>query len=161
MNFERGGGFIIVCTFIVALLLTALPLPAWAAIWRPAWVALVVVYWCVATPERVGVTTGWMAGLLLDGLTGTLIGQHALGLSVIAYTSHKLHRRLRVLPTWQQGFTVFGLVLVYQMLIIWVTGIQGRPVVLWAYWASPLASMVLWPWVFVVLRDLRRRYRVV
>ena len=51
---------VIATTFVIALLLTALPMPESAAIWRPAWVALVLIYWCMAVPERVGVAVGWI-----------------------------------------------------------------------------------------------------
>ncbi len=156
-----GRGWVVIAvTFIVALMLTALPLPDWAAAWRPAWVALVLVYWCMAVPEKIGVMAGWCVGMLLDVLTGTLLGQHALALSVTAFAAHKLHRRVRVLPIWQQAISVFGLMLFYQILVLWVSGIQGQPVPLLGYWTSPLVSMALWPWVYIILRDLRRRYKV-
>ncbi len=157
---RHHGGWAITATFVAALMLTALPMPTWAALWRPAWVALVLIYWCMAVPARTGVLVGWGLGLLLDVLTGTLLGQHALGLSVVAYIAHKSHRRVRVLPIWQQGSSVFGLVFLYQVLVLWINGIQGVPVQASAFWASPLLSMVLWPWIFVVLRDIRRKYEV-
>ena len=147
-------------SFVVALMLTALPMPAWAALWRPAWVALVLIYWCMAVPARSGVALGWSTGLILDVLSGTLLGQHALGLSVIAFVTLKLHRRVRVLPLWQQGTSIFALVFSYQVLILWINGIQGMPVIPSAFWASPLVSTLLWPWVFIVLRDARRKFRV-
>ena len=155
------GGWVIASTFVFALLLTALPMPESTGIWRPAWVALVLVYWCMAAPERVGVVSGWTAGLFLDVMTGTLLGQHALGLSVVAYVAHRTHRRVRVLPLWRQGITVFALVFLYQALVLWSNGIRGIPVAAPAYWISPLVSTLLWPWIFVVLRVLRRRYAVV
>ncbi len=154
------GGWMIALTFLVALALTALPMPAWAVLWRPAWVALVLVYWCMALPSRVGVATGWLLGLLLDVLSGTLLGQHALGLSVIAFITHQSHRWVRVLPLWQQGLSVFVLIFLYEVVVLWVNGIQGRAVEATAFWAAPLTSTVLWPWVFVILRDLRRMARV-
>ena len=152
------GRWVITATFVFALLLTVLPMPDPAAAWRPAWVALVLVYWCMAAPDQVGVVAGWTAGLLLDVMTGTLLGQHALGLSVVAYIAHRTHRRVRVLPLWRQGITVFGLVFLYQALVLWSNGIRGIPVMASAYWISPLVSMLLWPWMFVVLRVVRRRY---
>ena len=115
----------------------------------------------MAAPERVGVVVGWVAGLLLDVMTGTLLGQHALGLSVVAYVAHHTHRRVRVLPLWRQGVTIFVLVFLYQALVLWSNGIRGIPVTGTAYWTSPLVSMMLWPWIFVVLRVIRRRYAVV
>lgn len=160
MQSASSGRWAVALTFVVALMLTALPMPSWAALWRPAWVALVLVYWCMAVPGRTGVLLGWTLGLFLDVLAGTLLGQHALALAIVAFVTHRLHRQVRVLPLWQQGISVFGLVFVYQALILWITGIQGLPVPAAAYWSSPLVSMILWPWVFVVLRDVRRRYQV-
>jgi rod shape-determining protein MreD len=142
-------------------MLTALPMPDWAAVWRPAWLALVIIYWCMALPSRIGVLVAWFSGILLDVLVGTLLGQHALALSVVAFITLQFYRQVRVLPLWQQGITIFGLVFVHQVLVLWINGIQGMPVPVSAYWASPLISMVLWPWVFIVLRDIRRIYQVV
>ena len=155
------GRWVIPASFVVTLLLTALPMPEAVAGWRPAWVALALVYWCIAAPERVGVVVGWTVGLLLDVMTGTLLGQHALGLSVVAYIAHRTHRSVRVLPLWRQAVTVFALVFLYQALVLWSNGIRGLPVEAPAYWTSPLLSALLWPWVFVVLRVVRRRYAVV
>lgn len=155
------SALVIGVTFLLAIVLTALPVPAWAAVWRPAWVALVLVYWCMAVPGRCGVIVGWTVGLLLDVLLGTLLGQHALALCAVAFLALRLHQQVRVMPLWQQAVSVFGLVFLYQALILWINGIQGLPVMAYAYWSSPLVSMVLWPWVFVVLRDVRRKYSVV
>ena len=58
--------WVVPASFVVAFLLTAVPLPEWAANWRPAWIAMVLVYWCIALPQRVGVITGWCVGLVLD-----------------------------------------------------------------------------------------------
>ena len=161
MKRSRSGVYLpIAASFVVALMLTALPVPAWAAAWRPAWVALVLIYWCMAVPGRAGVAVGWMMGLLLDVLYGTLLGQHALGLSVVAFITLQLHQRVRVLPVWQQGISIFGLVFIYQLLVLWINGIRGFPVQPSAYWSAPLVSMMLWPWVFVILRDVRRKYGV-
>ncbi len=160
MSTTRTGYTAIALSFVVTLMLTALPMPAWAALWRPAWVALVLIYWCMAAPTYTGVVMGWTLGLFLDVLTGTLLGQHALALAIVAFVAHRFHRQVRVLPIWQQAVGVFGLVFLYQALILWITGIQGMPILAAAYWSSPLVSMLLWPWIFIVLRDVRRRYQV-
>ncbi|MDX1557080.1 MAG: rod shape-determining protein MreD [Xanthomonadales bacterium] len=157
---KQRGNWVIVTSFIAALMLMALPMPDWAGIWRPAWVALVLIYWCMALPARIGITVAFTLGIFLDVLSGTLLGQNALALSVIAYITLQFYQRVRVLPLWQQGITVFGLSFIHQVILLWINGIQGMPVAFFAYWASPLVSMVLWPWIFVVLRDLRRKYQV-
>ena len=157
---RRHGSWVIVVSFLVAFALTALPLPEWAELWRPAWGALVLVYWCMAVPQRVGVAVAFIIGLGLDVLQGTLLGQHALALSVVAFVAHKVYLHVRVLPLWQQGVGIFVLILGYQGIIVWITGMQGLMVHGIAIWTTPFVSMLLWPWIFVVLRDMRRRYSV-
>lgn len=157
---KRAGGWAIVISLIVAFALMALPLPAWAHLWRPAWVTLALIYWCIAVPQRVGVGVGWTLGLLLDVMTGTLLGQHAMALTMVAYLSLKFHLRIRMLPLWHQGFSVFLLVLLDQSLAAWVRGIQGHSIPAGAVLAPAVTSTLLWPWVFVILRDVRRKHQV-
>ncbi len=156
----RHGTWVIAVCFLVALFVTILPTPDWFRPFRPEWTALVLIYWTLALPQRVGVGTAWLAGLALDVLTGTLLGQHALGLAVIAYLTHNLHQRIRVFPVFQQAVTVLVLLALYQLLMLWFDGITGRPPRSWTYWLPSLTGMLLWPWVFAVLRDLRRHFRV-
>jgi rod shape-determining protein MreD len=121
-------------------------------------VALVVIYWCLAVPERMGVGVAWVMGILLDVISGALLGQHALALALVAYVALKLHRQTRLFPVWQQAFMVMLLIIMEQMLNLWVQGVIGQPPRSWKYWLPVLTSMLLWPWVFFLLRDLRRRY---
>ncbi|WP_455219971.1 rod shape-determining protein MreD, partial [Kaarinaea lacus] len=68
------GGFVILITFIVALTLMMMPLPEWAESARPQWLMMVVIYWCIALPDRFGVILAWLVGLVLDVATGALLG---------------------------------------------------------------------------------------
>ncbi len=154
------GRLVIALSIIVALMLTVVPLPGWAQPLRPEWSALVIIYWCMALPHRVGVGIAWVVGLLLDVLTGTLLGQHALGLALIAYLTVLLHQRIRVFPVRQQALTVLVLLLLYQLVILWAMGVTGRAPRDWTYWGASLTGTLLWPWVFITLRHLRRRHRV-
>ena len=156
----RRGPATIVITLAAALVLTVLPLPDWADPYRPQWYTLALVYWCFALPERVGVATGWVLGLAVDVITGTLLGQHALSLSLIAFLSVKLHRRVRVFPLWQQSLTVLILLALERLLSLWIIGATGHSTPSLSYWAPVVVGMLLWPWVFIILRDLRRRFRV-
>ncbi len=161
MNKEKHhGSGIIVISFIVAIMLTAMPLPEWAINWRPAWVAMVLIYWCMALPHRVGIGVGWFLGILLDVLQGTLLGQNAIGLTILAFLTLKSHQRVRMYPLVQQALVICLFVLVYQLLSLWVRGIMGVPPRSWTYWMPAFTSMVLWPWLFIILRDLRRRFHV-
>jgi rod shape-determining protein MreD len=142
------------------MMLVTLPLPEWAVFWRPPWVALVLIYWCMAVPQRIGVAIAFLLGLALDVLTGALLGQHPLALCLVAYLTHKFHLRVRVFTPWQQGIGIFVLILMYQGVLLWVHGVQGHAPPGSSAWTVALSAMVLWPWVFVMLRDVRRRYDV-
>jgi rod shape-determining protein MreD len=157
---KQHGGWIITISFLVALMLTAMPLPEWAINWRPAWVAMVLIYWCMAIPHRIGIGIGWILGILIDVLQGTLFGQNAIGLAIVAYFTLKSHQRVRMFPLTQQALFVSLLVVVYLLLSLWVRGIMGVPPKSWTYWMPVFTSMVLWPWLFIILRDMRRRYHV-
>jgi rod shape-determining protein MreD len=160
MLVEHHGGWVIILTFLIALLLTLLPVPVWASPYRPEWVILVLMYWSIALPERVGIGSAWVLGLLLDTVKGSLLGEHALSLSLVAYTCLKLHRHLRVYPLWQQSLGVLLLVMLSQLLSLSIRGLSGPAPAQWHYWSTSIASMLLWPWLFIVMRDLRRRFRV-
>ena len=157
---KHHGGSVILLTFVIALFLTVIPLPEWARYVRPDWVGLVLIYWCMALPERVGVATGWFTGLLVDMLTGSLLGQHALALTVVAYLTLRFHQRLRLFPVWQQAVTILVLLILHQLLALWVSRIIGRPGVPWFFWMPSVLSMLIWPLVFSMLRGMRRGFRV-
>ncbi len=157
---KNTGGRILFISLLIAFLLTALPLPHWANDWRPAWVAMVLIYWCMALPERIGIGIAWCLGLLLDVQQGALLGQNALGLAMIAYFVIQIHKRFRLFPLVQQSCLVGFIIIFYLLISSWVTGIMGIPPKTWTYWMPAISSMVLWPWLFVILRDIRRLYNV-
>lgn len=157
---QHHAGWIIVASFIVAFMLTAMPLPEWAISWRPAWVAMVLMYWCMALPERVGIGIAWMLGLLLDVQQGTVLGQNALGLALLAWVMLKSYQRVRVFPLAQQAMVVCGYLLFLQFINLWIRGMMGVPPEHWTFWMSAFTSMLLWPWLFIILRDMRRKHHV-
>ncbi len=157
---RHQNGVVILILFLIALVLTVIPLPDWMRDFRPQWVALTLIYWCMALPQRVGVGTAWTLGIFEDVLTGTLLGQHALGLSVTAFLALRLHQRIRVFPLWQQSLSVFVLLLVEHLLSLWVIGATGQPTPSLWYWMPTVVGMFLWPWLYIVLRDVRRRFKV-
>ena len=148
---------VIYLSLLVALILMILPLPDGVQIYRPNWVALTLIYWSMALPKRVGLWFAFFTGIILDTSQGTLLGQHTLALLVIIFLNMNFYQRIRVLVLAQQAVYVFVLLLINQLLVAWVEGILGRPTPLLAYFGAPFVGMLIWPWVFVVLRDIRRK----
>ena len=154
------GNFVIFISFVLAILLTMLPLPDWANVGRPAWVALVLIYWCMAMPQRVGIGTGWFAGLMLDVTVGGLMGLYAFGFALVAFLTIKLYQRIRVYPLAQQSMAIMILIAMTQLLSLWIHGITGTPPYSWTYWLPTLTSTLIWPWLYMFMRGVRRYYRV-
>lgn len=157
---RHSGGGVIFFSFVIAFILTIMPLPDWLEYVRPEWLALCLMYWCIALPQRIGVGTAWVAGIFLDVLRGALLGQQALALAVVAYLALLLHQRIRVTPLWQQSLSVLVLITIYQLLVFWVSGVIGKSTGSWASWLPAVSSMIVWPVVFVTLRGLRRGFGV-
>jgi len=134
---HQGGG-VIAMTFVGAFALTILPLPGALEIYRPEWVTLT----------------------LMDVLRDTLIGQYALALALVAFLTLHLHQRLRVFPLWQQSVSVFVLVMLQGLIVIWIKGLIGQSPGLWAVIAPAVTSALVWPAVYLFLRHLRRRHQV-
>jgi rod shape-determining protein MreD len=157
---HRQGMLIILLTFIVSLIITLIPLPDMLRPFRPPWYTLVLIYWAMAHPERIGVGSGWMLGLIVDVMTGSLLGQHAMTLSLIAYIVVKLHAQIRVFPMWQQSVAVMILLFLEPLIATWAMGISHQPPPPILYWTTPVIGMLLWPWIFIILRNSRRRYQI-
>ena len=145
-------------TVIGAFMLAIIPLPDWAVEYRPEWITLVLIYWAMTVPSRVGVTIAWFSGLLLDVSYGTLMGQHALGMVLIIFVIQLQHQRLRVASLLQQAIVIFFLLLIKQLLTLWVDGMLGRAPDSWLYFMPTITSTLLWPWTYLILRDLQRKF---
>ena len=80
-----------------------------------------------------------------------------LALVIVVYFNMNFYQRIRVLALPQQAIYVFALLLINQVVVAWVEGIMGRPTPFLAYFGAPFFGMLIWPWVFVILRDIRRK----
>lgn len=147
-----------ILTVIGAFMLAIMPLPEWAQQFRPDWVTLVLIYWAMAYPTKIGVTVAWAAGLFLDVSYGTLMGQHAVGMVLVIFVIHKQHQRLRVASLLQQAIVIFFLLLIKQLATLWVDGMLGRAPDSWLYFMPTITSTLLWPWTYLILRDIRRKF---
>jgi rod shape-determining protein MreD len=147
-----------ILTVIAAFMLAIMPLPAWAIEFRPDWVTLALIYWAMALPEKIGVTIAWLAGLMLDVAHGSVMGQHALGLVIVIWVINMQYQRLRVASLLQQAIVVFFLLFLNQLLVLWVSGIMGKAPDSWLYFMPSFTGALLWPWIFIILRDLRRKF---
>ncbi|MEQ1622134.1 MAG: rod shape-determining protein MreD [Methylococcales bacterium] len=153
-NFPGKGG--IIFTLVLAMCLRIVPLPNELAAINPDWVLLALIYWTLAIPERVGIFHAWAFGLLVDVLTGRLLGQYALAYSLVIYLCLSLHRRLRQFPLPQQGLFIFFCLLLSQLLLFVIKNLQQPGEFPASFWLPVFTGTFCWPLVYTVLRFIRR-----
>ncbi len=134
------------------MMLMLMPLPEWARPFRPEWLVLTLIYWCLTQPRSIGVGIAWILGLCVDVVQGALLGQYALGFAITAYIAIRFHQRVRNYPLHQQAMFVGMILLPYMSISLWILGILGEDPKSWLYWAPVITSVLVWPWVFLVLR---------
>ena len=131
----------ITASFVVALVLEMLPWGGWLV---PDFVALVLVFWNVFQPRRVGIALAWLLGIVMDVHSGALLGQHALAYSVLSYGAIALHRRLLWYSIAGQALQLLPLFLLANLVVIvvhlFMTGVGPS----WTYFVSPLLTALLW-----------------
>lgn len=151
-------GWAVASTLLAAFALTIFPLPQALEPLRPDWVAMTVIFWIVSLPSWFGIGVAWLCGIVLDSLTGALLGQHAAALAVIAYIAFTFHRRIRVFPIWQETFAIFLFLSVYHLLLMWIEGSTGRDLSI-AYLLPVATSVIVWPLWAGMLNAIVRQSR--
>ena len=159
MTSRRESRSLIFLTIITAVLLTLLPLPEVLAPFKPYWVAMVVFYWSLETYDMISLGLAFLIGLVLDILSGSLMGLHALSLVIMVFLVQRFRSRLRFFPPWQQALSILALLVNDRIILIWITALLGEPIPTWQYWLPPLVAMIFWPWLFLLLDRIRARTR--
>lgn len=149
---------LIIFSFIVAMMLAIVPMPSWLNWLRPDWVAMVLIYWVLVLPNVVSIGMAWVIGLLLDALTGSVLGAHAYALVCVAYFVLKFQMRIHLLDLTQKAVIVFIAILLYQLVIFAINGMLGRMPATFLYWLPCLSSAIIWPWIYLVLNDSKDHF---
>ena len=153
---NRRRVWVIPATFLVSYVLISFPVgPQWRG-YVPDWVTLVLIYWCMAAPKRVGVGAAWLVGLGLDFLTFGLVGSHALTKTVIAFLVGRVALRLRVYPVWQQTAFILILLVIETAILVTIEYLLGGHWGGMFSWKALAVGLAVWPLLVLVLRHCRR-----
>ena len=153
------NAWVLPVSLLVALLLGLVPLPALLQPLRPYWLALVLAYWVLEEPEKIGLGWAFLLGLLADLAFGGLIGEQAMRLTIFAFILDRFRARLRFFPLSQQALAIGGLLVNDRVISAVIHVVLGAPQHPWAFWWAPLLGMLLWAPLFVLLDSLRRERR--
>lgn len=144
--------WVIVFSFAAAALLNLVPWTGWMLWLQPDLIALVLVYWCIEQPRRVGFTTAFALGVFMDVADGALLGQHALAYCLLAFGAIVMHRRIRVFTPTAQIVYVVPLLLLTDVVVIAIRLLAGADFPGYNYFIGSLIGGVLWPVLSALLK---------
>lgn len=144
---------------LVALALMIVPVPQPLFYFWPDWIALVIVYWALYTPEKVGPVVGFIIGVLLEVLFVRKFGVEGLGLATLAFLVNYANQQLNVLSIWQQTIVIAMFIALFKLITGWLYGLVGDFTITFEYWYSLLGCILVWPFMCILLHELRRRTR--
>jgi len=143
--------FSLVCAFMLNLL----PWGRWVG--APDFVALVLVFWGIHQPRKVGIGIAFCMGLLMDVHDATLLGENALAYTLLSYLAIMIHRRVLWFPIATQAMHVFPLLLLTQSIQVvvrfFVTGRFPGALV----FIESVIAVILWPVITWLLLAPQRR----
>lgn len=139
-------------TLIAALIVNFLPWSEPLLAVKPDFVALVVLYWCIQQPRKVGFAAAWLMGLTMDIADGSLLGQHALAYSVLAYAGIVLHRRVLMFTMRNQILHVIPILLLNDLIVLVIRKLAGADFPGSGYFVGSLFAGALWPVMCFLLK---------
>lgn len=149
-------GWFIFFSLVIALLLNLLPLQGISLILRPDFVALTILYWSINQPQHLGISIAFLMGLFIDVSNVSILGQHAMAYSIVAYIAFVLHRRLRIFNPLQQVPQIVLILILMQVIILLTGVIGGADFPGWHFFLASVTGMLTWPFISFILGILRK-----
>jgi rod shape-determining protein MreD len=165
MNKTVKNRLLIYLCLFMAFIVDSYNFPSSFQFIKPSFVLLVLIYWNMALPDKVGITTALLFGVLEDLLQSSILGLHGLLFVLITYLCQRFFYQFRITPIWQQSFLVFILaILVKQILALDFldsefnrTNLSDNYYFISTFYYAILSSLS-WPLVYYLCRLYRRRW---
>ncbi|EXI61794.1 rod shape-determining protein MreD [Mannheimia granulomatis] len=151
---------VLIAIFVVSFVLEIMPWPIGFQGLRPNWIVLVLIYWVLALPDKISVGTAFIAGIVWDLILGSILGIHALILSIAIYFVAKYHLILRNLSLWLQSLLVIAYIILIRCSIFIIEFLLHRAEFNSQELLGAVISGILWPWIFLLMRHIRRQLRL-
>ncbi len=162
MNPTRGG-WVVFLSLLVAMLLQVAHLPDswpnWLGWLRPNWILLVLFFWVMELPERIGLVMAWIVGLFVDALLAEPLGLNGVLLAGVTFVTWRFFERLRMYSVVQQCGVVFLLVLTTELVRGIVIGLGSESGLAWSLIWIALVSTLAWPVIYLVLLRIKTLVR--
>ncbi len=123
----------------------------------PDLLALVLVFWNVHQPRRVGVGVAFAFGLLMDVHDSAVLGQHALAYTLLSFFAITIHRRLLWFGLMSQALQILPLFVSAHVVSLAVRMLVGGMFPGWELMLAPVLESLLWPIISLFLLAPQRR----
>lgn len=145
--------FPILVSVFIAMVLVVIRLPQSLEAWRPDWVGVVVIAWAIFVPRICGPMFGMLTGLAVDVVMAESLGVYALIYTLLAYMANVINFKMQMFTIFQEALVVFGLTFIARFLQVLLVGVNTAIFTDWAYWAPLIVNMIVWPWVYFLVRS--------
>lgn len=142
-------------SLLLALVLNMLPWGHLAGM--PDFLAVVLVFWSVHQPRRVGVGAAFVFGLFMDVHEGALLGQHALAYTLLSFFAITIHRRVLWFSVASQVVQIAPLFVAAHVVSLVVRLLAGGVFPGWWLMLAPVLEALMWPLATMLLLAPQRR----
>ncbi len=142
----------IALTILAAALVNLLSAPELILRLKPDFIALVLIYRTIFHPYRLGFTSAWLLGLVMDVANGSLFGEHALAYTLMLYLAGVFHRRIIMFPLGYQIFHVLVILVLTQIVTLIVRMAAGSDFPGFFYFLPSMTGAAIWPLLTTLLR---------
>lgn len=147
--------YFIALSLVVAFLVNLMP---WGRIpMMPDFVALVLMFWNIHQPRKVGMGIAFVLGLLMDVHNASLLGEHALAYTLLSYGAIMIHRRVLWFTLFSQALSVLPLLLLAHAVPFVIRLATGAAFPGWWPLAAGVVEAILWPPLSALLLAPQRR----
>jgi len=120
------------------------------AAWVPDFLAVVLVFWSIHQPQRIGIGSAFVFGLFFDVHQGAMLGQHALAYTALSFLAIAIHRRLLWFTVPSQAFQVLPLFAAFHAIEWVVRTVAGGAFPGFLMLLAPVIESMLWPLISVL-----------
>ena len=150
----------LVFIFVIALVLEIAPWPNGLQSFKPSWLVLVIIFWVLTTPEKVSIAYAFILGVIWDLVLGSVMGVHALVLSISIYAIAKYHLILRNLSLWLQSLLIIIFIFSIRLAIFIIELLIHSATFHWQEIFGALISGLLWPWIFLLFKKVKFKLQI-
>jgi rod shape-determining protein MreD len=141
---------LVIVSLVAALLVNLIPWEGVMLLVRPDFLLLMLLYWTVHEPRRIGQGTGFFLALLMDVADSALLGQHALVYVMAIFLAQTLRLRIHQLSLAEQALHIGAILLVSQSVTLFLNFLLGRDFPGFAFFVAPVLGGLLWPAIGVL-----------